>query len=236
MTSIAYENVYKSLKKAITTGIYPKQSPIPPEPQLCKMYGVSRTTIRKAVEILTSEGYVKPQRGIGTIVLNERVAQDVNKLHSLTETLKSKGYEVSLRKYYLTVTECDKQIAEKLKINIGDKIVHISRVTCASDKPIAIIHNYIPYIYVQGIEKSQKRYISLYKMLEEEYGLLIRKTNDKIFAKNASENEAKLLDVKKGDALIVVDRVCINGENTVCYDIVTARSDMYEYQVSLFNN
>lgn len=231
----AYENVYNSLKKAINLGVYSEKSLLPAEPQLCKMFGVSRTTVRKAVDMLTQGGYVKPQRGIGTVVLKRRVEQDVNKLSSLTETLKAKGYDVHLKSYALEIIEADEKTANKLNIEAGDKIAHVSRVTCASGVPIAIIDNYIPYIYVQGIELASRNYTSLYKMLNEEFNLIIEKSNDIIFAINATKTQGELLDVKENDALIVVDRICFNGDTAVCYDIVIARSDMYEYHVSLFN-
>ena len=90
MVTVSYDIVYRDLKKKIITGKYPVKSLLPSEPQLCAMFNVSRTTIRKAVDILQQEGYVSPQRGIGTVVLSNRATQDLNKLSSMTQTLTEK--------------------------------------------------------------------------------------------------------------------------------------------------
>lgn len=235
MVANSYDIVYRTLKKKIASGEYPEKALLPSEPQLCSMFSVSRTTVRKAVEMLQYEGYVKPQRGIGTVVLRSRAVQDLNKLTSMTETLMDRGYEVSLKFCLITVENADETVAKYLDIKVGSKVAHVFRIIKADDTPIAIINNFIPYVYVNGIENYADKLGSLYRLLKTEFYLDIEMTRDHIVAINATRQQALDLEVEKGFALINVYRVCLNRDKAVSFDIVSARSDMYEYRTSFFN-
>ena len=88
----AYKEVYSKLKEELKEGIYPAGSLLPTESELEKIFHVSRTTIRKAISILSLEGYVKTKQGYGTEVLNIFTVQKLNQITSITETLRQKGY------------------------------------------------------------------------------------------------------------------------------------------------
>lgn len=66
---LAYQRVYKQILQALKDNTYPIGSLLPAEPELEKIYGVSRTTVRRAIAQLAEEGYVKVKQGHGTIVL-----------------------------------------------------------------------------------------------------------------------------------------------------------------------
>ena len=86
----AYKEVYSKLKEELKEGIYPAGSLLPTESELEKIFHVSRTTIRKAISILSLEGYVKTKQGYGTEVLNIFTVQKLNQITSITETLRQK--------------------------------------------------------------------------------------------------------------------------------------------------
>ncbi len=164
----AYMLVYTSLKDRILSGDYPIGSLLPPEPALESMYKVSRTTVRKATDMLVQEGYVNPQRGVGTVVLDYHITQKLNKITSMTETLQSKGYRVSLKEFSIQIIEADEKVANMLDVPLRSQVARIKRVSCANKIPVAIIYNYIPYELVLGIENYTDKFISLYKFLEEQ--------------------------------------------------------------------
>jgi len=92
-----YKKVYLTLKKDIREGRYPTGSLLPTEYELELEFDVSRTTIRKAIGLLSSEGYVKKKQGYGTEVLDYSTTQKLNYLTSTSETLKAKGVKVTTR-------------------------------------------------------------------------------------------------------------------------------------------
>lgn len=87
-----YRKVYLSIREKIENGEYPKGSLLPTESDLQKLFNVSRVTIRKAIELLSSEGYVITQQGRGTEVLDHRTSQKLNYISSFMETLAGRGY------------------------------------------------------------------------------------------------------------------------------------------------
>jgi GntR family transcriptional regulator len=235
MEQVAYLQVYNTLKSKIISGEFSVGSLLPAEPSLEKMFRVSRITVRKAVEMLSQEGYIKAQRGIGTVVLNYQVTQNLNKITSMTETLKQNGYEVSIKDMKIDVIQADDNLAELLGVSAGTKVAQIFRVVCAAGMPMVIAKNYIPYTIVEGIEQYNNKFVSLYQFLNKQYFITFDMAQDVIIAKNADANDAKILSVKEGFALLCTKRKCLSLGQCICYDEVYARHDMYSFNISLYN-
>ena len=89
---LAYTRVHNEIKESIAKGIYPAGSLLPPEPELEKLFGVSRTTVRRAVEMLERSGYVEVKQGRGTRVLVYNINQNISMITSISQTLLRKGY------------------------------------------------------------------------------------------------------------------------------------------------
>ena len=83
-----YIKIYDKLKSAIKGGTYPPGSFLPTEQELETLYQVSRTTIRKAVKLLSDEGILSVRQGCGTMVMDIRTTQNYNQVTSVTESLR----------------------------------------------------------------------------------------------------------------------------------------------------
>ncbi|MBR7099470.1 MAG: GntR family transcriptional regulator [Clostridia bacterium] len=230
----AYMLVYNSIKDRILSGVYPIGTLLPPEPALENIYKVSRTTVRRATDLLVQEGYVNPQRGVGTVVLDYHVTQNLNKITSMTETLQAQGYNVSLKEFYIQVIEADPTIASVLDVPVNSKVAMIKRVSCANRIPVAIIYNYIPHELVPGIENYADRFISLYKFLKEQYYINIEMAQDTIGAMNATREMSEMLNVPENFAILTIERKCIAQGRCISYDVIKARHDMYSFGISLY--
>ena len=97
----AYQRVYNALKARILEGDYGVGELLPSEPELERQFGVSRTTVRKAVENLSREGFVLAQQGRGTVVLDFSTRQNLNEVTSISETLERKGFTVVPKSMYI---------------------------------------------------------------------------------------------------------------------------------------
>ena len=91
----AYRQLYTSLKKEIKEGRYKPGTFLPTESEMEAEYGVSRTTVRRAISLLTNEGYLSVTQGRGTEVQDISTSQRLNKITSFTETLRQRGYRVT---------------------------------------------------------------------------------------------------------------------------------------------
>jgi len=116
-----YMKVYSKLKGMIFDDTYPKGTLMPTEPELCDMFQVSRTTIRKAMELLEQGGFVNIQQGRGTQVLDYKTTQKLNIVSSFTETLESKGYTVHSKSMHIDMVVPPKNVLEDLNQPLKQK-------------------------------------------------------------------------------------------------------------------
>jgi GntR family transcriptional regulator len=228
----AYMNVYALLKKKINNNVYEVGEFLPPEKELEIEYDVSRTTIRRAIELLAREGFVLVQQGRGTEVLDVNFSQYLNGVTSISETLRKQGCIVKPRNVCIDVVVPSSSVAKALGVKNTEEVIRIQRVQLADDIPIAIMENYISKHLVPNIEKESYRIISLYKFLESEYGIVLESAVDKIFAKNANFMEAEILQIPYERALICMKRTTYCKNKPITYDYLKIRADKYQLEVN----
>lgn len=227
----AYQAVYNEVKRMIAEGVYAPGDMLPTEPELEKMFSVSRTTVRKAIGMLLQEGMVSVKQGYGTQVISKKTVQNLNRLTSISQTLINMGYEVGTKSIYIDLLPAPENIAESLAVPAGTILVRINRIQTADGAPVAIAKNYIPLEYVPGLEATQERIVSLYAYLQEKYDLVITGSRDSISASNASFEESELLKIEPRAALITINRICYNADRPVEVDRVKIIASKYEFEV-----
>jgi GntR family transcriptional regulator len=226
-----YLRIYELLRRQIEEHEYPVGSFLPPEPELCKIFSVSRTTIRKTIEMLIDEGFVYVHRGRGTEILDFKATQKLQFITSFSETLKEQGFDVSYRRVTVGSVSASASVATDLKVATGDRLVLVHRIALANGKPIAIMDNHLIPDVVPGIEEKIAKIKSLYAFLESEYNVLIDAATDFISAKAATGEEAALLEVLEGSPLLVVRRVTYSGTKAVERADLVIVANRYEYSV-----
>lgn len=229
----AYQVVSNALEKDIRNGIHPVGALIPSESDLEKIYQVSRTTIRKAIELLVDEGLVSVQQGRGTLVLDFLIDQNISEVSSLTLTLIEKGYDVSCLKCHVERVEADEKTAFFLNLDVGTELFRIQRIQGVDGRPFAYITNYIEATRVPGFEEYCEEIVSLYQFLQTKYGIELEGTVDKISAISADFLIASVLNVKEGSALLEMNRVSVMNDKPATYDLVIVPGDQYQYTVDL---
>jgi GntR family transcriptional regulator len=231
----SYIKVYENLKRKIVEGEYLPGDLLPPEPTLEEQFGVSRTTIRKAVECLAREGYVSVKQGKGTSVLDYVTMQNLNNVSSFTKTLQDKGIDVRPKAVHVESIPAKGIIAKSLSLAEGDPVVRVQRIQLANGQPIAIINNYLPMRVGKCLLETTDSLVSLYKFIDERCNLYPDSSVDRITAKNADFAEAQMLEVAVGTALIHVTRVCYCAGLPLSVDILEIIGSMYEFEVNLLN-
>lgn len=229
----AYVRVYTALKSKILDGEYGIGDLMPPEPELERMFLVSRTTVRKAVEMLSREGLVAAKQGKGTTVLDYHTTQNINQVSSLSETLEEKGCKVYCKNMHITTVPASARVAKELQIEQGAPVILIQRLQISDDKPIAIFKNYLIPEMVPNIQDYAGKFAHLYDFLEEHYGLLIDAARDRISARSATFEEAAMLDVPVGTALIYLVRLCCSGGRIIGADHCRILGSRYEFEIHM---
>jgi GntR family transcriptional regulator len=223
--------VYNSLKSQMESEDYKVGDFLPPEPELQKTFHVSRTTVRKAVEMLAQQGFVYIRQGKGTQVLDFKATQKLGFVTSFSETLREKGATVTQADVRIDFVAAPRRIATDLQIEANAPLVKIDRVTMANGTPIALMTNYLLPSIAPGIEKRIGGMSGLYSFLESEFNLVIEAATDFITARDVTEAEAERLQIPPHSPLLVVRRITHSGGRPIEVAILLVVADKYEYCV-----
>lgn len=225
-----YFQLQEDLKKKIEVGDYVPGDKIPTEKELQDLYGVSRITVRKAIEGLVFEGILVKRQGIGTTVSRKRISDANQQLKGFTEKMKEQGVQVDTRVLEVERISGSGRIAEHLGIGEEEELLYVKRLRLTDGEPMAVFTSYIPAFL--GVDPGEDFSGSLFEMLEGKYGVQIDFSDRVITASLASKETADLLGIKKGDPLFVVNYVTYDRlGRPVEYAEGLYRSDKYQYKL-----
>ena len=228
-----YAKIYNTLKREIVSGDFSPGDQIPPEPELCERFGVSRITVRRAIQTLAQEGYVSVKQGIGTQVLDNTVKQDFNGVTSVTETLRKRGYDVAATSMSIETISASNRLAKELQVKEDAALIKVMRVQTADGRPVAIMKNYLIPSLVEGLENYTDKFTSLYEFLEKHFEVSINSAKDEIYACSADNCQAGLLNAPVDTPLLCIRRVCYSDGMPVAVDVVYALGDIYRIELDL---
>ena len=162
-----YRKIYQELVDGIRNGIYPAGKLLPGEYELMELYGASRDTIRKALSILSADGYIQRKQGLGSIVLeSERISFTLSGLHSFKEETQSLGKEVSTQVITFGKGQPDDRVRTILECDEGEEVWMIERVRTIDHEAIILDMDYLPISLVPALSRDMVE-DSLYTCLEE---------------------------------------------------------------------
>lgn len=227
----AYKQMYTSLKKDIQEGRYAPGSFLPTESELEHTYGVSRTTVRRAIGLLTNEGYLSVTQGRGTEVQEVSTSQHLNKITSFTETLRRRGYEVRTQGLALEKVPAPEHVREALSLKEGEMVHHVQRVQCADGKPVCIMEDFVAAGQIGELILKDSGCVSVYACLEEECGLFLKDAVEHISAVGASFIQSQILQIPVGAPLLHSRRIANTEHGALIYSSLYVIAERYEYQI-----
>lgn len=226
-----YFQVAQRIEKAINDGTLPAGSRLENEIALGDRLGLSRPTIRRAIQELVDKGLLVRRRGIGTQVVHGQVTRGVE-LTSLHEDLARSGQTPTSTMLDYTVLPADAKVAEQLGINKGDDVLYIHRVRAADGVAVSVMENWLPAPFTELEEKDVQEH-GLYAVLRSR-GVNMRVAKQRIGARKATTKESDLLNVEKNAALLTMDRTAFdNSGKAVEYGHHCYRPDLYSFSVTL---
>ncbi len=183
------------------------------EAELVEIFGVSRVTIRNAIAPLVDEGVFSRKRGQGTFLRTNVQERWVGHLLGFQELAEIDKYEAGaiILSQGMTADQ-DARISEAL----GERAVwQLKRLRTANGDPIAIEHAYYPPEIGLKLQECDLSDIKVYKVLESELAIDVVKARQEINAKSATKEEAELLNVAPGSALLTSVRLTLTAQNRV---------------------
>lgn len=227
-----YVQVKEEIRRKILSKEWSDGCRIPIEAEFCEMFGVSRITVRKALEELQSEGYLVKVQGKGTFVREQTVEQRLSKFYSFSEALRKQGVEEQATVRGLSVIHAGDELAAKLQVVVGEPVLEISRVRSTDRGPYAVETSYIPQRFAPDISGEMISRNGLYKTLEQ-HGVLVNSARETFRAINVNKEQSKLLNVRIDAAAIALTRTAYSGPTVVEYCVSVVRGDFFSYSVEL---
>jgi GntR family transcriptional regulator len=230
-----YIQVMDAIKEQVEQGGMPPGEQLPGEPELCRIFDVSRTVIRQALKELEIQGLIVREKGRGTFVAEPKIGGSLfQELTGFYHDMEQKGR--------LPVSQVLKQevvlptalVAAHLNLAVGQKVIQVDRLRFVEDEPIVLVTTYLPHALCPGLVTVDLANQSLYAYLEQAYGLHIARGTRTLEAVPANEYEAELLRVKKGAPLILLDSVSYLEDGTAIeYYHALHRGDRSRFEVNL---
>ncbi|HLA73142.1 MAG TPA: GntR family transcriptional regulator [Steroidobacteraceae bacterium] len=224
-----YQQLQRALREAIENGVIAPEDALPPERDLAEMLGVSRITVRKAIDELAEEGLLVRKQGSGTFVSN-RVEKNFAKLTSFSEDMRARGREprsVWLTKAAGTVTP-EESLA--LRSSPGTPVFRFHRIRYADDAPMAIEYATVLANCLPSLEAVAT---SLYEALEQTGNRPVRALQ-RLRAVLFTAEQAKLLKAQERDAGLLVARVgYLKDGRAVEFSQSYYRGDIYDFVAEL---
>jgi GntR family transcriptional regulator len=224
-----YQQLQRALRGAIENGAIGPDDALPPERDLAEMLGVSRITVRKAIDELVDEGLLIRKQGSGTFVSN-RVEKNFAKLTSFSEDMRARGREprsVWMNRAAGTVTP---EESLTLRSSPGTPVLRFHRIRYADDAPMAIEYATVIASCLTSLDDVEN---SLYEALERTGNRPVRALQ-RLRAVLLTADQAKLLKAQEGEAGLLVARVgYLKDGRAVEYSQSYYRGEIYDFVAEL---
>lgn len=195
-----YIKIHNQIKRDVENHVYKVGDRIPAERQLAVKFGVSRMTLRQAIKTLEEEGILERRLGSGTYVASQKVQEKMSGIMSFTEITQANGQIPSSKLISYQIGKPSLSEKERLNLNPDSEVLRMERIRFADETPICYEVVTIPYHLVENLSKDDIS-THLYETLNKN-GYRIGRVTEHISAAVANENDARLLNTKKGEALI----------------------------------
>ena len=234
-TAVArHEQISDWLRAQIERGDPAAHEQLPSEKALGEQFGVSRITVRRALQTLENEGLIYRRQGLGSFVAEPPIRQGLVRLTDFDQDMTRAGLRASSRVLHHETEALQPDVAAKLSLDMGTAAVRLDRVRLGDGLPVAFDRTWLPLFYGQLLEGHDLAETTIYRILETEYGIPILGGRYRIEAANAPSDVAAVLEVPERRALLVVNRLSYTiAERPVYFQKRYYRSDRVAYELEL---
>ncbi len=229
MNKNIFSQIYSDYTQQIEAGTLKPGVKLPSENELTEQYGTSRETVRKALHLLSQNGYIHKMRGKGSFVLDmNRMEFPISGLVSFKELSERLGRTVRTLVHEASLLPCPQHIARQLNIAEKEPIWKIVRAREIEGERVILDKDYflasvIPFL------SSEIASQSIYAYLEGELALKIAYAKKEISVEQVTAEDKLLLDLKR-DTHVVVVRNYVHLEDTTLFEYTESRHRLDKFQ------
>ncbi|ASR35536.1 GntR family transcriptional regulator [Prauserella marina] len=211
-----YRVIYDDIVSQIQAGLLAPAAQLPGENDLAKQYGVSRMTVRQALDLLDTDRFVVRRHGSGTFVSDlAKRGRRLNRLRSFADELAGSDGAVASRIVRSETAAASAEVAGVFGVEEGDTVNRITRVRLIEGTPAALQDAWVPYAVAPSLCREPLLGGSLYRTLSERYGVQLRYADQSMTAALLESEQAELLDAEPGGAVLESRRTTYGGAGEV---------------------
>ncbi|ELP64054.1 GntR family transcriptional regulator [Streptomyces turgidiscabies] len=198
-----YYQLAQQLEAAIEHGVLAPGNLLGNEIDLSVRLGLSRPTVRQAIQSLVDKGLLVRRRGVGTQVVHSQVKRPLE-LSSLYDDLEAAGQGPTTQVLRDERQPASAEVAAALGVKEGSEVVVLERLRCTHGEPVAFLCNYLPSGLLE-LDAGRLESTGLYRMMRNA-GITLHSARQTVGARSATEAEAKRLEEPEGAALLTMQR------------------------------
>ena len=206
-SSLLYYRVKEDIIDKINNGILKLGQALPSEKKMCEEYGVSRVTIRHAIEELIKEQILVREFGKTALVNQRIIPRNANTISGLTEAMARLGITVSSFVLSVDIVDNSDPVYNKMNIDTDKTILQIERLRYANGRVLGYSVFYIMEDLCKGIDTSKLVNTSIYEVLEKDFGISIVYAKQEVSAVIADYRLTMLLKLKENTPMLKVVRL-----------------------------
>jgi GntR family transcriptional regulator len=218
------------VREMIKSPEYQNKEFLPNEMSLAKQLGISRNTVRQALNKLVFEGLLIRKKGVGTQVAERNVNTKARNWLSFSQEMKAEGLEIINYDMKISLVKANENTASFFNIPIGKEIFKLERLRGHSEYPfVYFISFFHPRIGITGNEDFT---LPLYEILEKEHSVIVKLSKEQLSAHLAGKEIGEILGIAAESPILKRTRFVYDpGGRPVEYNLGYYRSDSFTYTI-----
>lgn len=230
-----HQRLREDLRDRIATGGWHAQQRIPSEVELMRHYGVSRITVRQALQALEQGGLIIKVPGKGSFVAGApKPFQQLARLQGLAEAMAPQGHAIRNQVLELSRVAADAAVATRLGLPPGTTVTHIRRVRLLDGLPLSVDLSWLPMDLGERVAGGDLEGRDIFVMIEQDFGVPLGHADLAIEAVPAGTAIAQRLGLPPGSAVLHIERLTHSREGRpIDHEHLYCRSDRFELRLRI---
>jgi GntR family transcriptional regulator len=229
-----YTQIKEALRAKIIDGTYVAHQQLPSESEMIAAFGVSRITVRQAINDLQKEGLLFKVHGKGTFVAVPNVSQELTHLQGFGEAMHRLGHETFSEVFGLKTVKGSGVVCAKLQVEEGSPVTEIRRVRYLNREPVSIDYSWVRHEIGSRLSEKNLREKDLFSLLENELRQSLHSADVEIDATSATSEVASRLKVAVGAPILRIERLTYaTQDQPLVFEYLHYRAETFKYKMKI---